>query len=360
LTDSDRKLSIGGYGQIDYNKALNSGVLQNGNLDVHRLVMLFGYKFSKNANFVTEIEFEHVSEVFVEQAFINYRINKYINFRGGLLLIPMGIVNEYHEPPVFNGVERPNTDKYIVPSTWREIGAGISGNFNELGLKYQLYIVNGFNSFDGEATLSGSSGLRGGRQKGAESFMSFPGFSGKVDYYAIRGLQIGLAGYAGKSNSLLYDGINRTSTDDVSSADSSVVGITMFGADMRYSFKGIQVKGQFILTNVSNTDQYNDFSGSDLGSGLFGLYGELSYNIFRLLKVESELLPFIRYENYDTHYKVSGNLIKNEAFNREEIIFGLGWKPAKGLIFKADFQKSRNKTDRIWENRLNLGVGVMF
>ncbi len=104
LMASDTKLTIGGYGQIDYNQVLSSEIHQNGNLDVHRLVMLFGYRFNSRTNFVTEIEFEHVKEVFVEQAFINYKINDYINFRGGLLLIPMGIINEYHEPPTFNGV----------------------------------------------------------------------------------------------------------------------------------------------------------------------------------------------------------------------------------------------------------------
>ena len=96
LISSDNQLTIGGYGQIDYNQALNREEYKNGNLDVHRLVMLFGYRFNSKTSFITEIEFEHVKEVYIEQAFLNYKINDYLNFRGGLLLIPMGIINEYH------------------------------------------------------------------------------------------------------------------------------------------------------------------------------------------------------------------------------------------------------------------------
>ena len=153
--DSDKSLIVGGYGQGDYNQPFGNGNLNNGNLDVHRLVLLFGYHFTDRLQMVTEIEFEHVKEVFIEQAFINYRLNNYMNLRGGLLLIPMGIVNEYHEPPVYNGVERPNVDKYIVPTTWREIGAGISGTLPGPSLKYQAYIVNGFSGYNEGAKFKG-------------------------------------------------------------------------------------------------------------------------------------------------------------------------------------------------------------
>lgn len=99
-----KRVTIGAYGQIDYNQPFNDTTRSNGNLDVHRMVLFMGYQFNDKVQFATEIEFEHVSEVFVEQAFLNYKINDKINFRGGLMLIPMGIINEYHEPTTYNGV----------------------------------------------------------------------------------------------------------------------------------------------------------------------------------------------------------------------------------------------------------------
>ena len=123
MQDEDR-LTVGGYAQIDYNQPISNGAYSNGNLDVHRMVLMFGYKFNQKVQFISEVEFEHVKEVFVEQAFLQYEITPWLKFRGGLMLIPMGIINEYHEPSTFNGVERPNLDKYIVPTSWGEIGGG--------------------------------------------------------------------------------------------------------------------------------------------------------------------------------------------------------------------------------------------
>ena len=119
---------IGGYAQIDYNQPFANETRQNGTFDVHRLVLFVGYKFNDRLSFFSEIEIEHVKEIYLEQAFLEYSLTSWLNLRAGMLIIPMGIVNEYHEPPTFNGVERPNLDKYIIPTTWREIGAGISGN----------------------------------------------------------------------------------------------------------------------------------------------------------------------------------------------------------------------------------------
>ena len=101
LLATDGKLTIGGYGEVHYNQPFSAETRSTGVLDVHRMVLLFGYNFNKRIQFVTELEFEHVSEVYVEQAFLQYKINKSISLRGGLLLIPMGIVNEYHEPTTF-------------------------------------------------------------------------------------------------------------------------------------------------------------------------------------------------------------------------------------------------------------------
>ncbi|HLV70766.1 MAG TPA: porin [Xanthomarina sp.] len=106
-------VTVGGYGEITYNQPEGD----NGELDVQRLVLLFGYKFNDKVQFVTEVELEHVEEVYVEQAFLQYSLSDRVNLRGGLMLVPMGIVNEYHEPTTFNGVERPRMDKSIVPTT---------------------------------------------------------------------------------------------------------------------------------------------------------------------------------------------------------------------------------------------------
>ncbi|WP_372936100.1 hypothetical protein, partial [Mariniphaga sediminis] len=251
LLHTDGNLKIGGYGGVHYNQPLDSEVRQNGKMDVHRFIMLLGYSFSNRTQFISEIEFEHVKEVYIEQAFLQHKINNYINFRAGLLLTPMGITNEYHEPTMFRGVERPLIDNQITPTTWREIGAGFMGYVLPASIKYQAYLMNGFKSYDGGPILSGS-GLRSGRQKGAESIFSSPNFAGKVEYFGIRGLNLGASFYAGKTQSSLYNGMNKNDQVAIAAADSSVVGITMLGLDARYSLKGFQLKGQYYYAGLSN------------------------------------------------------------------------------------------------------------
>ena len=356
------KTQIGGYAQIDYNQPLGNKT-ENGTFDVHRLVIFLGHKFNDRLSFFTEIEIEHVKEIFIEQAFLEMKLTSWMNLRGGLILIPMGIVNEYHEPPTFNGVERPNLEKYIIPTTWREIGLGFSGNLPSAAFNYQLYVMNGPLSYDnGSALFNGKSGMRSGRQKGAKStFSGSPNISMKIGYYGFQGLSLGLASYFGKSQSTLYSGLDNNDTNLVAQADSSVVGINIIGIDARYRIKGFQARGVFNITRFSNTDQYNTFTGSDLGSQMFGYYTEVGYNVFATSKnIKDELIAFGRYEVYNTHQKTSSETQINNAYNRTDITFGLHYKPRPNTSFKADYQIFRSKENDNTLNQLNLGVGVWF
>lgn len=362
LSNTNNKVTIGGYAQVDYNQKMEQGVANTGTLDVHRMVMLFGYRFNERTNFVTELELEHVKEVYVEQAFMNYKINDYANFRTGLMLVPMGIINEYHEPPTFNGVERPNLDKYIVPTTWREIGAGFAGTISEASVKYQLYVMNGFNGYaNGAGTFSGKSGLRSGRQKGAASYISSPTVAARVDFFGINGLKLGASGYFGKSQSDRFNALDKSNTAAMASADSSVVNIAMLSADARYSKNGFGFRAQYSYINLGNTEAYNQLAATDVASALNGWYTEASYNVFGLISgMETELIPFVRYENYNTHASVSGTTVANEAYNITEITTGLGWKVATGAILKLDYNLKKAATANKFTTTLNAGVGIWF
>ncbi len=361
MMQEENKLTVGGYGQIDYNQILDNGSYNNGGLDVHRLVLMFGYKFNAKTQFITEIEVEHVKEVYVEQAFLQYEILSWLKLRGGLILIPMGIINEYHEPSTFNGVERPNLDKYIVPTTWREIGAGFTGTFPSAALSYQIYVINGFNGYNDGANLNGSNGFRSGRQKGAKSIINSPNLAFKVNYFGVTGLQLGLSGYAGKTQSSLFGAIDKSDSQLVASADSSVVGLSMLGVDARYQLGGLQFRGQANLGIVSNSANYNEFTGSDLGSSIGGWYLEASYDLLHNVEsVESGLIPFIRYEQYNTHVSTEDPITQNPEFQRSDLTIGLGWKLAAGAMFKADFQRFSNQGTGDAKNQFNAGVAVWF
>jgi hypothetical protein len=346
LLSTEKGLSIGGYGEITYNNIEGSSTPAE--IDVQRLVVLFAYKFDDRTSFVTEIEYEHVKEVYVEQAFINYSVADGVNLRGGLMLIPMGIVNEYHEPTTFNGVERPSLDSKIVPTTWREMGIGVSGRINSASVRYQAYLMNGFLSYGESHKLRGSDGLRKGRQKGAESVGSDANFAGRIEYYGLPKLKLGLSYYAGNT---------QTTAPEVSDTQ---IGLSMFGLDYRYVNGRLSSRGQFISASLKDTEAYNLAGNKDLGSAIGGYYIEGAYNLLPL-DSRQKLDLFLRYENFNTHQKTAGDLIANDAFHRNETTFGLSYHLANGAVFKADYQSKGTAVEGSDEiGQVNFGLGVFF
>lgn len=365
LITSGGNLTIGGYGEVHYNQRLDKDVRYNGLLDVHRIVMFLGYNFSEKTQFVSEVEYEYAKELWVEQAYIQHQLTNSVNFQAGLMLIPMGIVNLYHEPVTFNGVERPLIDNKIAPSTWREVGVGINGTILPLTLKYQLMVVNGPVSYDGNAGLmSGSKGIREGRQKGSKSYMSSPNLAGRVEYFGINGLNLGLSAYIGSSQSKLYDKLPRTNLAAVARADSSVVGISMLGLDARFQRKGLEARAQLYYAGISNTEAYNVFTkkagtNNDLGSAMSGYYAEVGYNVLQGRSNTVGLVPFVRYMAYDMHAEVSG-ITHNKAYNEQVITTGLTCRINKGVVLKADVDVAKTAAATKWITTFNAGVGVMF
>lgn len=346
LNSINKGISIGGYAEITYNNLEGSSTPAE--IDVQRLVMLFAYKFDDRTSFVTEIEYEHVKEVYVEQAFINYSVADGINLRGGLMLIPMGIINEYHEPTTYNGVERPSLDSKIVPTTWREMGIGVSGRINNASIRYQAYLMNGFLSYGESHKIRGLDGLRKGRQKGAESVGTDVNFAGRIEYYGLPKLKLGVSYYTGNT---------QTTTPEISNTQ---IGLSMFGLDYRYVNGRLSSRGQLISASLSDTEAYNLAGNTDLGSAMGGYYAEGAYNLLPL-DSRQKLDIFLRYENFNTHQKTAGNLIANDAFHRNETTFGLSYHLANGAVFKADYQSKGTAvegSDAV--GQFNLGLGVFF
>ena len=360
LFANPNEFSIGSYGEAHYNQTITENSFSNGKVDLHRVIMYMGYKFNDRLQFFSETEFEHVKEVYVEQAFMNYSYNSLFNIKAGIILIPMGFVNEFHEPTLFNGVERPNVDKYIIPSTWSEMGLGLHGLIKRANVKYQIYAVNGFKGYDGSAKITGA-GLRSARQKGAEALIRTPSLTGKLTFFGLNGLRLGLSGYYGSSESSMYNGLEREDESAVDKADSTRVGIAMTALNLQYTIGKFQFTAVGNYTKLSNTQSYNEFTGSNAANTIFGYYGELSFRqSIRKNNTYPQVIPFLRYENYDTHYKVDANIIKNEAYYREELTLGLGYQMTPGTIVKADYQWVKNGANARPFNVLNVGFGFWF
>lgn len=356
--DNSNKLYIKLYGHIDYNQKLESGRHHNGKMDVHRLVTLFGYQFSRKTQFVSEIEVEHVKEIFVEQAFIKHRLAKSISLKAGLMIIPMGMVNEMHEPTFFYSVERPLLDKLIIPSTWREVGIGITGLLPEKSLKYQLYLVNNPLGYDGSAKVSGASGIRKARQKGAEAVVSsFPGLCGQLEYFGVDRLKLGISGYYGKTSTTLANTLDQSLENYTATVDSSTVNMTMVTMHGMYNPGNLTIRGQYTLSSFQNTAAYNQFAASDVPDLMHGYYLLAAYDFHK--SEDITVAPFVRFSQLDNHLKVNEELEENASLKQNILTIGANYKPHPGVVFKCDYQFVQNQGANNFNN-LNLGVGVWF
>jgi hypothetical protein len=189
---SPSKTTIGGYGELHYNK-ISSDAGDSSEIDFHRFVLFFGHEFTDRIRFFSEFELEHSlagdgapGEVELEQAYVEYALSDNAFARTGLFLLPIGILNETHEPPTFYGVERNDVENIIIPTTWWEAGAGARGNFAS-GLSWDASLHSGLAMpTDGGSAFR----VRSGRQKVAEAIADDPAATFRLSYTGIPGLAL--------------------------------------------------------------------------------------------------------------------------------------------------------------------------
>jgi len=357
-------VSIGGYGEVLYENFDNeredgtpSGVTDR--FDALRGIIYVGYKFNDRILFNTEIEFEHAStgqagSASLEFAYLDYRLTDAFGLRAGLLLSPMGFLNELHEPPIFLGTERPVTETVIIPSTWRENGIGFFGEVGDVS--YRAYVLNGLDGVGGGSSNAGgfgASGLRGGRQKGSKAVAEDLAGVGRIDYTGVLGLTVGTSLYVGNSAQ------NRTMEDG-----RTVDGTTLiWEGHAEYAARGFDLRGLFALASVDDVTELNALKGLEgtatIGERLVGGYLQGGYDVFRVLDTEHELMPYLRWEKVNTHDEVPDGFAADPARDQSIFTFGLQWKPIPQVVTKLDYQMHSNDANT-GVDQFNVAVGYLF
>ena len=353
-------LSIGGYGEITYQNfdaKSQSGEPSDAEdqITVARAVLYLGYKFDPHFVLNTEIEYENAvvasdkgGEAEVEFAYIDYMHSRAFNGRAGLVLIPMGLVNELHEPTTFLGVRRPDVEDVILPTTWREIGFGAYGTVGPL--TYRGYLVNGLNA----AGYSADQGIREGSQEGSEARAKNWAFAGRVDFTAVPGLLLGASIFTGDA------GQGRVTPGGLPIQAAT----TVFDAHADWQWRGVWLRGLYAHTTVADAalvNQLNNFEGDEsVGSTQEGWYLQGAYDVLSLVPgTRMSLQPFVRYEQYDTQAQVPAGYERNPENDVHELTVGFSFKPIDRLVFKADWQQ-RHDAARTGVNQWNLGLGYVF
>lgn len=338
LSKGARDVKLGGYGEIIYSKNEKGESGTEGGeptSDNTRFVLYVGYDFSKQWSLVSEIEVEHASEIYMEQAYLNFSSSDVLHLRAGTLLIPMGHLNLTHEPTTFFGTERTESETRIIPSTWRENGVGLYGQKEKLS--YYLYYVNGLKA----SAVQSSAGVRKGRQKASNANSHKGAFVGRLDYNLSVNSELGVSIYKGKLN------------DTVSNVDHSVYDI-----HYKAQFGAIYTRILWTQLTLTNTDDLNIEKTANYAKVMDGHYVELGYDLNHG-KSEYKIIPFLRHEVINTQAKVEEGVTKDLSQNQEHQTFGFLIKPVENISLKLDYTVTKNDA-KTGQNSWNFGLGWNF
>ena len=332
-----KQVHIGGYGELHYNNWEFPDGTKFRELDFHRFVLFFGYDFTDRIRFHSELEIEHAflednndgsgetapGAVELEQAYIEFDLTENMETKGGLFLIPVGILNETHEPTTFYGVERNPIERNIIPTTWWEGGAALTGRFGGSGLSYDLTVTSG---------LDGGTNIRGGRQKVAQATANDLAYTGRLKYSGVPGLE--LAGTA------------QYQANMAQSADPNIGAGVLLSAHAIWDISQFQIRALYaswdidVSSNASADDQASDRQD--------GYYLEGSWKFVPSSGV------FVRYNVWD-----NGGVGDTEETQTN---LGINYWPHESVVLKFDIQREDhgavNAADEA--DGFNLGIGYAF
>jgi hypothetical protein len=360
----EQGLSIGGYGEVLYENFASeredggpSG--KSDQVDALRAIIYVGYKFNDRILFNSEVEFEHGStgqagSASVEFAYLDYLFGDgNVGARAGLLLAPIGLVNELHEPPVFLGTKRSLTETRIIPTTWREPGVGVFGGTDNFAYRaYAMASLDGVGGGSSKAKGFDPSGLRGGRQKGSKAVAENWGLAGRLDYVGTLGLTVGASSFVGKTaQGRELDGRTVDGT------------LTLLEGHALFRARGWDLTALVAWSSVGDVEALNELRELEpdetIGENLLGWYLQAGYDVLRRTDTDHQLLPYVRYETLDTQRSVPDGFAPDAEYDMTVLSLGLAWKPIPNAVLKTDYNLHSNGGDT-GVNQFNVALGYLF
>jgi len=348
--------NITGYGEVGYSKFRQSS---NATADLQRFVFGFNHRFDERLSFHSEIEVEHAvvssadnGEAAIEQAWLNYKVSDAANVKGGLFLIPLGILNETHEPPTYYGVMRNQVETRIIPTTWRELGAGVHGVVSE-GLMYDVGITT---NFDSGKLDERTTGIRSAHQEGQEAKARNLAVYGALNYRR-PGLLVGGGVFTGNTG---QNGASNSALQGVSAR------LTLWDVHTQYRIGRLELQALYAGGTLGDADKVTAaiLAAAPTPADAFaaprtlrGGYVQAAYHAYR--QGNFDVAPFVRYERIDIKQQEDpANGLLQDPNNIERIkTLGVNFWVHPQVVLKADIQ--RYTTDRS-QDRFGLGLGFMF
>jgi hypothetical protein len=346
--------NIVGYGELGYSRFRQSG---DATADLQRFVFGFNHRFDERLTLHTEVEIEHAvvssedhGEAEVEQAWVNYKMSDAVNFKGGLFLIPIGILNETHEPPTYYGVQRNQVETRVIPTTWRELGVGMHGVLGE-AFRYDVGVTT---NFDSGKLDDPTSGIRSAHQEGQLANASDLAVYGALNYRR-PGLLVGGGVFSGNTG---QNGASNPALQGVAAR------FTLWDVHAQYRVSGLDLQALYSAGTLGDADRVtaallaaDPATAFAAPKSMKGWYAQAAYHVYQ--RGNFDVAPFVRFERIDIRQAEdpANNLLQDP--NNDERIKTLGvnvWVHPQ-VVLKADVQ--RYTTDKT-QDAYRLGLGFMF
>ena len=365
MSGSGMKLSgpntvLTGYGEINYNRyTKNARATQ---ADARRVVIGLQHRFNDKTKFVGEFEWEHAitsatdkGEAAVEQAYIEHQLTPSLAVRGGLFLVPAGLLNENHEPSAYYGVERNFVETAIIPSTWREGGVMLVGT-TDLGITWKAGLATGFNlsKWDSNSSEGKASPLASIHQELQLAKAKDLSIMGAIDWRGVPGLLVGGSIFSGEAG-------HGSLVNSLGLPVDAKPRVTIWDVHARWTPGKWDLAAVYARGSISDTSKLNTNFAADptpIPASFDGGYVQVAYNIWR--SGDYKLTPFARYERFSTakSYAAFPTGLGRAADPYERVAtLGANFQLAPNVVIKSDYQTfAVNKLN----NRLNIGLGWSF
>jgi hypothetical protein len=344
-----------GYGEVNYNHPVRNA--SGAQTDLRRAVIGVQHRFDEKTKVVAEFEWEHAiasasdsGESAVEQMYVEREFNNGLRGKAGLFLMPVGLLNQNHEPTAYYGVERNFVETAIIPTTWREAGVGLSGEFGD-GFAWDAGLTTGFDltKWDAASGEGRESPLGAIHQEGQLAKSRDLQLHGALNWRGYPGLLVGGSVFTGKAGH---------ATTDFSANDARV---TLAELHTRYTPGAWDLSALWAYGRISNTEALNaTFVGNPtpVPSSFAGWYLQAAYKLWQ--NADFSLSPFARFESFDTartYAQLPAGLGVPSAPYERVATVGANLMVAQGVVLKADYQKFRQDKSL---DRVNLGVGFSY
>ena len=323
--------SLGGYVEGNTNYFVEEGVTEGFSMELRRFNIFLYSAISSRVRFLSELEFEHgTEEIALETALVDFQFRPSLVLRAGIILLPIGYLNQNHDSPKWDFVDRPLVTTDIIPSTLSEVGARVygRGGRGSLLFSYDIYLTNGLgqfvvgNEFGRTDIASGKS-----EEQFEEDNNGSPAISGRFGLLRTGIGEVGLSYYGGFYNSFIVEG------QEVD--DRRWLGITAL--DFGVSLGPADVRGELAYAQIDVPPGMSEVFGDRQWGGYLDVVVPLWRPDFSGYRDASFALG-LRLERVDYNrgrFSSTGGKIMDDV---TALVPGISFRPTPGTVFRANYR----------------------